>query len=481
MASKAIPNQMYIDGRWTPASDGATIDIVNPATEEVVDAVPRATAADLDAALAAAGRAWKEWREVDAWTRSAKVRRVADLFRERAARIAGVLTEEQGKTIPECLGEIRATADQFDWYADEARRIYGRVIDGHSRAQRLLVIRQPIGPVAAFAPWNFPALLSGRKIAPALAAGCSIIVKPPIEAPRTCLLMAEACHDAEIPPGVLNMVTGNSSMICRHLLASDIIRKVSLTGSVPVGQEILRQCAEGIKSVTMELGGHSPVLVFDDTDVDQAAETCARGKFRNNGQVCIAASRFYVQESIAGRFIERFVMVAKSLKLGVGKDPGTDVGPLANRRRLEATEALVADAVAKGAVVHCGGRRAPGFTRGFFYEPTIITNVDASMAIMNEEPFCPVAPIATFTGLEDGLAKANATGFGLAGYVFTKNTRTAFLASEGLEAGMIGVNTLLLATAEIPFGGIKRSGFGREGGAEGIEYYTTAKHINIAL
>lgn len=481
MASKAVPNQMYIDGRWVPASDGATIDIVNPATEEVVDAVPRATAADLDAALGAADRAWKEWREVDAWTRSAKVRRVADLLRERAARIAGVLTEEQGKTIGECLGEIRATADQFDWYADEARRIYGRVIDGHSRAHRLLVIRQPIGPVAAFAPWNFPALLSGRKIAPALAAGCSIILKPPIEAPRTCLLMAEACHDAEIPTGVLNMVTGNSSMICRHLLASDVIRKVSLTGSLPVGQEILRQCAEGIKSVTMELGGHSPVLVFDDTDVEHAAETCARGKFRNNGQVCIAASRFYVQESIAERFIEHFTAVAKSLKLGAGKDPGTDVGPLANRRRLEATEALVADAVAKGAVVRCGGRRAPGFARGFFFEPTVITGVDASMTIMNEEPFCPVAPIATFTGLEDGLAKANATPFGLAGYVFTKNTRTAFLASEGIEAGMIGVNTLLLATAEIPFGGIKKSGYGREGGSEGIEYYTTAKHINIAL
>ncbi len=477
----SIPNKLYIDGQWLPASDGATIDVVDPATEEVVDTVPKATAADLDRALVAADRAWKEWREVDAWTRSAKVRRVAALIRERADAIADVLTEEQGKTIPECLGEINATADQFDWYADEARRIYGRVIDAHSRDHRLLVIRQPVGPVAAFGPWNFPALLCGRKIAPAVAAGCSIIVKPPIEAPRTVLMLAQACHDAEIPPGVVNMVTGSSSMISQQLIASEVIRKVTLTGSVPVGQEVLRQCAEGIKSVTMELGGHSPVLVFDDADVETAADTCARGKFRNNGQVCIAASRFYVQEAIAERFIEKFVAVAKSLKLGVGREPGTDVGPLTNRRRLEAAEALVADAVAKGAKVRCGGKRPDGFDRGFYYEPTVLTNMDTSMDIMTEEPFCPVAPIATFTDLEDGIAKANATEFGLAGYIFTNNTRTAFLAGEGIEAGMIGVNTLLLATAEIPFGGVKKSGYGREGGSEGIDYYTITKYLNIQL
>ena len=477
----AIPNQLYIDGEWAPASDGATIDIVDPATEEAVDTVPQATADDLDRALAAADRAWKEWREVDAWTRSAKVRRVAGLIRDRAATIASVLTEEQGKTIPECMGEIYAAADQFDWYADEARRIYGRVIDAHARDRRLLVIRQPVGPVAAFAPWNFPALLSARKMAPAIAAGCSIIVKPPIEAPRTCLLLAQACHDAEIPPGVVNMVTGRSSMISRHLLMSNVIRKVSLTGSVPVGKEILRLCAEGVKAVTMELGGHSPVLIFEDADIEQAAETCARGKFRNNGQVCIAASRFFVQESVAEPFITRFVEVAKSLKIGLGRDPATDVGPLANLRRLEATEALVKDALEKGATLRCGGKRPEGFDRGFYYEPTVLTEVDRSMAIMTEEPFCPVAPIATFTDLGDGLEQANATDFGLAGYVFTKNTRTAFLASEGIEAGMIGVNTLLLATAEIPFGGVKNSGYGREGGSEGIEYYTVTKHINIQL
>jgi len=472
---------MYINGEWVDASDGVHIPIIDPATEEEIDAVPKATPEDLDRALDAAEHGWKTWRDVDAWSRSAALRQVAELVRKRAERISNVLTEEQGKTLAECRGELNATADQFDWYADEARRIYGRTINGHSRGNRLLVVRQPIGPVAAFAPWNFPALLSSRKMAPAIAAGCSIIIKPPIEAPRTVLMLAEACHDAGIPPGVVNMVTGQSSMISKHVLSSDVVRKVSLTGSVPVGQEMLRLCAEGIKSVSMELGGHSPVLVFEDADLEQAAETCARGKFRNNGQVCIAASRFFVQESIAGAFIEYFVAVARSLRLGVGKDPKTDVGPLANVRRLEATEALVKDAVDKGAEVRCGGKRPEGFSKGFYYEPTVLTNVDPSMAIMTEEPFCPVAPVATFTDLDDALAKANATEFGLAGYVFTNDTKTAFLASEGIEAGMIGVNTLLLAAAEIPFGGTKKSGFGREGGSEGIDAYTVTKHINIQL
>ncbi len=475
------PNQMYIDGKWDGASDNATIDVIDPATEEKVDAVPKATTADLDRALAVADRAWHEWAEVDAWTRSATLRRVADIVRERSDEIAAVLTEEQGKPIGEAQGELRATVDQFDWYADEARRIYGRVIDAHSRNHRLLVIRRPVGPVAAFAPWNFPALLPARKIAPAIAAGCSIIVKPPIEAPRTTLMLAQACHDAGIPAGVVNMVTGKSSEISERLLASDVIRKVTLTGSVPVGQELLRRSAEGIKAVSMELGGHSPVLVFEDSDVVQAAETCARGKYRNNGQVCIAASRFYVHESVAAPFIERFAQVAESLKLGDGRQPETDVGPLANRRRLEATEELVADAVDKGATVRTGGKRPEGFKKGFYYEPTVLTDVTPEMRIMTEEPFCPVAPIATFTDLDDAVDKANSTEFGLAGYIFTNNTRTAFIASERVEAGMIGVNTLLLATAEIPFGGVKKSGFGREGGSEGIESYTVTKYINIQL
>ncbi len=475
------PNLMYIDGRWVGASDGKTTDIIDPATEEVIDTVPVATATDLDRALGAAERGFAVWRETDAWKRSAIIRRIAELVRERADRIAGVLTEEEGKPTAEAVAEVRAAADQFDWYADEARRIYGRVIDGHSREQRLLVIRQPIGPVAAFSPWNFPALLSSRKIAPALAAGCSIIVKPAVEAPRTTLCLALACHDAGVPPGVVGMVTGSSSFISAHLISSPIIRKVTLTGSVPVGRDILRACADGIKAVSMELGGHSPVLVFPDADVERAAEICARAKYRNNGQVCIAASRFFVHESVARRFTERFVKVTGSLKVGDGREPGTDVGPLANRRRLETTERLVEDAVKKGATLAAGGHRPDGFEHGYFFEPTVLVGVDGSMAVMTEEPFCPIAPIATFADLDEAVAKANATEFGLAGYVFTKDTRTAFLAAEKLDVGMVGVNTLLLAAAEIPFGGVKKSGFGREGGTEWIESYTVTKLINIQL
>jgi len=392
-----------------------------------------------------------------------------------------VLTDEQGKPLAEATGEVQAAADQFDWYADEARRIYGRVIDGHTRAQRLVVLRQPIGPVAAFSPWNFPALLPARKIAPALAAGCSIVVKPAEEAPRTAFCLAQACHDAGIPAGLVNVVTGDPSRISRHLIGSPIIRKVSLTGSVPVGREILQLCADGIKAVSMELGGHAPVLVFDDIDVEQAAETAARGKFRNNGQVCIAASRFNVHGAVAARFTKRFIEVTQALRIGDGRDPTTEVGPLANRRRLEAAEALVADALSRGATLRCGGRRPAGLPRGFYFEPTVLTGVDASMRVMSQEPFCPVAPIATFTDLDDALAQANASPYGLAGYVFTNNTRTAFLAAEGLEVGMVGVNNLVIAAAEIPFGGIKHSGFGREGGSEGIDAYTTTKYVNIRL
>lgn len=477
----SVAHDLYIDGQWVPAADGARLDVVDPATEAVVDSVPVATPADVDRALAAADRAWRPWREVDAWSRSAVLRRIAVLMREQIPALARVLTEEVGKPLAEAEGELRATADQFDWYADEARRLYGRVVQAHSREHRILVLRQPIGPVAAFSPWNFPALLAGRKIAPALATGCTVVVKPSREAPRTVLEMARVCADAGVPAGVVNVVTGRSTEISRQLVLSPIIRKVSLTGSVPVGREILKLCAEQIKPASMELGGHSPVLVFADADVARAAEVCARGKFRNCGQVCIAASRFFVQEPVLEAFMARFVEVTRSLRIGDGRVPGTEVGPLANARRVAAVEALVGDALQKGAALCCGGRRPPGFAKGFFYEPTVLSGVREEMLVMQEEPFAPVAPITAFTTLEDGLRAANATRFGLAAYVFTENTRTALLAAEGLESGMVGVNNLAIATAEAPFGGIKESGYGREGGSEGVEAYTTVKYVNLKL
>ncbi len=474
-----IPNEMYIDGQWRSSSEGRRLEIINPATEEVVDSVPSATKEDLDLALEAAQKAWLSWRTTDAWTRSTLLRRIAQGIRDSSQLLAEVLTEEQGKPLRESTSEVAAAADVFEWYADEARRIYGRIVDGHSRTSRLLVLKEPIGPVAAFTPWNFPLLLPSRKLAPALASGCSMILKPAREAPRTALLLAQICEQAHLPAGVFNVVTGDPSLISSHLISSEVIRKVTLTGSVPVGKELLRLCADRIIPASMELGGHAPVLVCQDYDPERAAEVCARGKFRNMGQVCISASRFYVHESIYERFVKRFVEIAASLKIGNGKDPTVDVGPLANARRVTATDELVHDALRKGAQLAYGGRRPPGVARGYFYEPTVLTNVDASMRIMNEEPFCPVAPISPFSDLQDGLQQANATLFGLAGYVFTNSLHTAIRASEGLDVGMVGINTLLIATAELPFGGVKRSGFGREGGSEGIEAYTVTKFVNI--
>ncbi len=476
-------DRMLIDGTWTSASDGAALDVVDPTTEEPLGTVPAASGDDLDRALDAARRGFAEWREADAWTRSATLRRVAGVLAGRAEAIAGVMTAETGKPLAQSRAEVSSTVDQFDWYADEARRIYGRTIDGHSRDTRLMVLAQPVGPVAAFTAWNFPALLPARKIAPALAAGCSVIVKPAEEAPRTTLSLAEACVEAGLPAGALNVVTGDPSTISAHLLASDVIRKVSLTGSVPVGRTLLRLAADRILPLTMELGGHAPVLVFPDADLDAAAELCVVAKFRNCGQVCISPTRFFVHDSIAPAFTERFVAGTHRLAVGDPTDPSTDVGPLASARRRDAVEGLVADAHDLGATVATGGRRCDplGTGRGFFFEPTVLTDVAADMRVMQEEPFGPVAPLTTFTDLDDGLSQANATPYGLAGYVFTRDLRTAHLAGEGLEVGMVGINHFALATAEAPFGGVKQSGWGREGGREGIEAYTVTKYLNLRM
>jgi succinate-semialdehyde dehydrogenase/glutarate-semialdehyde dehydrogenase len=476
-----LPTGLFIDGAWRPGAGGETIDIVDPATEEVFEQVAVATPADIDDALASAQRAFGEWRAVDAWTRSATLRRVAEILREWAPDMAAVLTAEQGKPLGEAASEIAAAADQFDWYADEARRIYGRTIDGHSTGNRLFVKREPVGVVAAFTAWNFPALLPARKIAPALAAGCAVIVKPAEEAPITTLLLAAACAEAGVPAGVVNMVTGDPAAISSQLVGSDVVRKVSLTGSVPVGRTLLHAAADGIKSVSMELGGHAPVLVFDDADIDAASAACAQSKFRNAGQVCASPSRFLVAEPAAEAFAERFGAAARALRVGDGRDPETQVGPLVNARRVEAAESLIEDAVAKGAAVTAGGERDSSRSRGYFFLPTVLTQATQDMKIMQEEPFSPVAPVSTFSDIDEALALANSTPFGLASFVFTRDMRTAWLASEGLDAGMVGVNTMLIATAEAPFGGVKQSGFGREGGTEGVEDYTVAKYINMAL
>ena len=476
-----VPELLYVNGAWSKSSDGVVEAVIDPSTEEVVASVPLATEQDCDRALEAAREGFRVWRDLDAWSRSALVRQVAALVRERASAIAEVMTAEQGKPLAEARAEVLSSADQFDWCADEARRIYGRIIDGHSRAHRLMTLRQPIGPVAAFTAWNFPALLPARKMAAALAAGCSIIVKPALEAPLTALCLAEACHDAGVPAGVVNILTGDAVLISERLVSSPVIRKVSLTGSVPVGRTLLGQCADKIIPATLELGGHAPVLIFDDADPEAAAEACVRAKFRNCGQVCISPTRFYAQERVLDAFTKAVTERVAVLRVGGGMEEGVDVGPLTSRRRLEAIDHLVGDARSKGASVLCGGKRLAGRERGYFYEPTVLGEVSDAMEVMRAEPFGPILPIASFTSADDGVAKANRTPFGLSGYVFTEHTKTAFEVAEALEVGMVGINNMVIATAEAPFGGVKESGFGREGGSEGIEPYLVTKYVNLKL
>ena len=474
-------DRMLIGGAWLPAGDGATVEVVDPATATVVGTVPRATTEDLDRALTAAEDGFAVWRTTDPWTRSATLRRVAALLRERTEPIAELLTGEAGKPLGESRAEVGAAADHFDWYADVARRIDGRVVEARRPGTRLLVRREPVGPVAAFTAWNFPILLLARKVAPALAAGCSIITKPAEEAPRAGLALAGACFDAGVPTGAVGAVTGDPAAISAQLIGSGRIRKVSLTGSVPVGRTLLHLAAEQMVPVTMELGGHSPVLVLPDADLDQAAATLTAAKFRNCGQVCISPSRVLVHESVHAPLLERLEAATRDLRIGPGHDPATDVGPLSSARRREAVERLVDDARQRGARVVCGGRRPPAHPAGFFYEPTLLADVTDDMAIMGEEPFGPVAPVTSFATVDEAVTRANATPYGLAGYLFTRDLRAAFEISEALEVGMVGVNELVIATAELPFGGVKQSGFGREGGHEGVDAYTHTKAVTIRL
>ena len=473
--------ELYIGGAWAAATNGATKQVFDPATEEEIGKIADAGPDDLDRALAAAEQGFDIWRQTGTWDRAAKIRRVADLIRERVDTIARIMSIETGKPLAEAVGETNAAADQFEWYSEETKRIYGQIIGSRTAESRLAVIYQPVGVVAAFSAWNFPALLPARKIAAALAAGCSMIVKPAGEAPGSCGAIVQACHDAGIPAGVVNFVTGNSGMIARHLISSPVVRKVSVTGSVPVGKQILHLAADGVKKVSMELGGHGPVIVFDDADAEQAAAVCAATKFRNCGQVCISPTRFYVHENSYEAFAAKFAEVARSIKLGRGLDEGVQMGPMANARGLDTIKTMVADAVDKGADVLAGGKVPSEFNRGFYYEPTVLGRVPDDALVMNEEPFGPVAPLATFTEYDDVIRRANSLPFGLAGYVFTSNLGNATRASEDLEVGMVGVNEMLLATAEAPFGGIKESGMGREGGSLGIHDYLEPKYVKMKL
>lgn len=472
---------LYIDGEWRQSHARGTREVFDPSTEEVVGLIPMADETDLDAALQSARDGLAVWRATSPWQRALVLRQVAALVRERVESIAQWMTGETGKPLAEARGETLAAADQFEWYSEETKRIYGQTIEGRSADIRMQVRYEPVGVVAAFSAWNFPALLPARKIAAALGAGCSVIVKPASEAPGSCMAIAQACHDAGLPAGVLTLVTGDSSRIASHLIASPIVRKVSLTGSTQVGKQILRLAAEGIKKVSMELGGHAPVLVFDDVDPRWAAETVARAKFRNCGQVCISPSRFFVHERIYEPFCDAFATVAKSLAIGPGSDPRSEIGPLANARGLRHAKSLVDDALGAGARLLAGGKQPASHERGYFFEPTVLADVPPNARIMSDEPFVPIAPIVAFNDFDQVIESANAVPFGLAGYVFSASLRTATLAAEALECGMVGVNEMLLACAEAPFGGVKHSGMGREGGALGIRDYLEPKYIRTKL
>lgn len=475
------PQNLFIDNIWVSQTSEGTIDVIDPSTEKVVATVPMASSAQIDQALLSTAKAQLVWQSLSSWQRSAYLRSIAQIMRRDVEIFANVMTLEQGKPVDQARGEVLASADQFDWCADEARRIYGRIVAAKNETDQIYIHRQPIGAVAAFAPWNFPVLLAARKISAAMAAGCAVIVMPAVESPLSCLMMAKAALEAGVPAGVLNMITGDPVLISQKLIDSDVIRKVSLTGSVPVGIQTLARAATHVKPVTVELGGHSPVIVLKDADVDQAAKICAIGKFRNAGQVCISANRFFVQEEIAPQFIAKFLEHTAQIRLGAGSSADTDMGPLTTKRRLDAIASMVDDARTKGATVAAGGRRSEDFSVGYFFEPTVLLNVSKDMDVMKEETFGPIAPIATFTTVNEAIELANSTPYGLAGFVFSQNLNEALQISLRLHVGMVGINNLTIATAEAPFGGVKMSGFGREGGSEGVEEFLTTKYINARM
>ncbi|GAB2611884.1 NAD-dependent succinate-semialdehyde dehydrogenase [Kribbella endophytica] len=474
---------LFIGGEWRPASDGRVIDVLNPATEQVVDQVANASAQDLDDVLAAAAEGFAVWRRTAPTERASALDRAGRLLLDRADAIAATLTEEQGKPLEESLAEVRQSAEYFSWFAGEALRSYGRLLPT-APGRRAWVERRPVGPVAAFTAWNFPASLPARKLAPAVAFGCSIVMCPAVEAPRTAAALVQALDDAGVPPGVVNLITGDPPRVSEHLISSPVIAKITLTGSVPVGQTLVGLSAQHLQSLTLELGGHAPVLIFDDLSAEQlgrAADVLVRAKFRNAGQVCISPSRVFVQEAVYGAFVEAVVERVARLTTapppagGAAATPSgatSPLSPLANARRRDAVAAMVADS---GAKIRCGGVQPDG--PGFFYPPTVLTDLPPESAVLRDEPFGPILPLLPFSTLENGLEQANAVPYGLAGYLFTANTERADAAIAGLDVGMIGLNEVALASAASPFGGVGLSGYGREGGTESLEAYTVATAV----
>jgi succinate-semialdehyde dehydrogenase / glutarate-semialdehyde dehydrogenase len=474
-----LREQCYIDGRWTDADTGQWIEVTDPATGRRIAQVPDMGAAETRRAIDAAGQAWKPWRELTAGARGSFLRRWHDLMRANQEDLAGIMTAEQGKPLAESRGEIAYAASFIEWFAEEGRRVYGDLIPPHQADKRILVLRQPVGVCAAITPWNFPAAMITRKAGAALAAGCTLVVKPAAETPLSALALAVLAERAGIPPGVLNVVTGNAVAIGGELTRNPVVRKLSFTGSTAVGRLLMRQCADTLKKLSLELGGNAPFIVFEDADPNAAVEGVMQSKYRNTGQTCVCANRILVQDGIYDAFAERLAARVAELRIGPGTEEGVSQGPLISGEALAKVEAHIADALAKGArVVTGGGRHELG---GTFFQPTVIRDVTPAMRIANEETFGPVAPLFRFRTEEEAVDMANDTEYGLAAYFYSRDLSRVWRVSEALEYGMVGVNTGLISTPIAPFGGVKQSGLGREGSRHGIGEYLEMKYLCIGL
>jgi succinate-semialdehyde dehydrogenase/glutarate-semialdehyde dehydrogenase len=471
--------KLFIAGEWRDAIAGRWIDVLNPATEEPVGRVAHAGTEDLDHALEAAAKGYATWKKSSSFDRARVMRKAAALMRERAEAIARLMVMEQGKPLFEARGETLAAADIIDWFAEEARRTYGRVVPARADGIVQLVVKEPVGPVAAFTPWNFPINQVVRKLSAGLAAGCSVIVKAPEETPASPAALIQAFHDAGVPAGAIGLVFGIPSEISAYLIPHPVIRKISFTGSTPVGKQLAALAGLHMKRATMELGGHAPAIVFDDADLDAAVKVLASNKLRNAGQVCVSPTRFLVQDAVYPAFVEKFTAAMQAARIGNGLEDGVTMGPLANARRIPAVQAMIQDAVSHGARLKTGGKRIGN--KGYFHEPTVLTEVPLTARAMNEEPFGPLALINPFTRDEDAITEANRLEFGLAAYGWTRSTRRAQMLAQGVETGMLSMNHHGLALPEVHFGGIKDSGQGSEGGADAIEAYLNLKLVTTAM
>jgi succinate-semialdehyde dehydrogenase/glutarate-semialdehyde dehydrogenase len=470
---------LFLDGRWQAAASGRTYAPISPATEEPLGNVPEADGAEAAAAIDVAERGFSTWRATAPWDRARIMRGIADAMRRRFDDIVRLISTEVGKPLAQSRREVNLSIDQFEWYGEETKRIYGEILPGRAPGARIEITYEPVGIVAAFTAWNFPLLLLARKVAPALAAGCAVICRPAQEAPGSAMALIDCCIEAGLPAGVIALLTGDADAIAAPIYASPKVRKVTLTGSTAVGKKVLRASAETLKRVSMELGGHAPVIVCADADEIAVADLSVPVKFANAGQVCVAPTRFYVHESKLKSITERFVAVTEALRLGNGLDPTTDVGPLISSRRREQVEQLVATSRSEGARLLTGGERPRDMNRGFFYQPTVFADVPDEATILNEEPFGPIAIICAFRDLDEAIRRANGVEYALASYAFTASARNARQIVDGIEAGMVGVNSYALAAADAPFGGIKQSGFGREGGRAGLLDYLNIKYAQV--